>query len=67
MENKYEKYFKEEMNSDELLTNYIELFKKIGRNNVTELNLMKEVYHRVLEIVLSRETDRAAEGWMTSY
>ena len=67
MKNKYEECFNEEMNSSELTLVYLELCDKIGKNNVTELNLMIEAYHKVGNIVRSRELDRAAEGWMTSY
>ena len=65
--NRYEEYFKEEMNSRDLSIVFFELCDKIGKKNTEELDLMTETFHKVGEIVLEREMGEAAKGRMTSY
>ena len=61
------KYFKEDMNSNEIYIEYLKLFDNLGRHNIAEIKLLDAAYQIVKKTIIDREIKMAEEGWMTSY
>ena len=65
--NKYDNYFKPEMNSLELWGIYSELVKKADKTNDLELSNIKDIFYKVYITTKERERQEADKGRMTSY